>query len=376
MKLTDYLQNRAVRNLIIAGFIIVLISIVLRLFNIDLNEVKQLVNKILGPYLSLVAIPANTIIGWFTDGVTIRDHVITFNNYHDYYAKNQDVIDDWPSYLLYLKWTAFLLLSIWLTASSIRKKLVFTTIFALTHYLAVLSGLVMIAGIGPLVVDPDSLSELRPHSIGSFAMFAFFLAWFRNSIPEIRHSLSKINVKFDLSRKKLNEILFVWFIFLLLRNFLVPYFNYYGYIDFLLKATQKAVALFGYNSTIDGPYIIGDNNGTLFMAKWCLGFLTMYLFGAMVFLTRVENLTAWIYIGIGFVILHIFNILRLSALFIFVQYYDDSDLIMDHHTIYNIVVYVIIFIMWVIWFEKYTSIRMKKRSSEKPTHKPDTDPSQ
>jgi len=139
----------------------------------------------------------------------------------------------------------------------------------------------------------------------------------------------------------------------LLRNFFVSFFNYYAYIDFILSATKSVVFLFGYQAEINGPYLSGSNGGTLFMAKWCLGFITMFIFAAMVYLTRKDNKTCWKYIFFGIVILHIFNIIRLSLLFIFVQSHDDNELIMDHHDMYNIVVYILIFVLWIIWFEKF-----------------------
>jgi len=30
-------------------------------------------------------------------------------------------------------------------------------------------------------------------------------------------------------------------------------------------------------------------------------------------------------------------------------------MIMDHHDIYNIIVYIIIFLTWVLWFEKFVN---------------------
>ena len=141
--------------------------------------------------------------------------------------------------------------------------------------------------------------------------------------------------------------------------------NYYTYINFLLRATKSVVSLFGYHAEINGPYLSGTNGGTLFMAKWCLGFITMYIFAAMVYLTRRDNKTTWKYILFGIIILHVLNIVRLSLLFMFVQHYNDSELIMDHHVMYNIVVYLIIFGLWIVWFEKFS--RERNKSGENKT---------
>ena len=362
MQLNTFFKNRKLFFLLITGSLFVVLFFNIQTFNFE-QGVKMLFIKTLNPYLALAEMLANGVIKLLVKGVDIQNHKIFFTTYLEYFHKNKIIIENWTEYLLYLKWSAFLLLSFWGVQSPLQKKIRYTFIFILTHFFSVVSGLVILAGIGPLLVNTESLSELRPHTIGSIAMTTLLVVWVKYSISEIEQTLIKIKIKLKLPEKKINEILIVFFIYILLGNFFIPYINYYSYIDFLLRATKSIVNFIGYQAEINGPYISGPNGGTLFMAKWCLGFITMFVFSSMVYLTRKNNKVYWKYILVGLIILHILNIIRLSLLFIFVQYHNDTELIMDHHDMYNIVVYLFIFLLWIIWFEKFNKIKKKEKTN-------------
>ncbi|MFZ5940843.1 MAG: hypothetical protein ACOYXB_09730 [Bacteroidota bacterium] len=315
--------------------------------------------EILKPYFVAAEYLANAVVGLITDGVHITQHKIVFENYLPYYEENRLIIDNWPSYLLYLKWTIFILFSVWVFGRKIKRKLYFTLLLVLTHFFAVFSGLVLIAGIGPYLVDPDSLTELRPHSLGALAMYGLFVLWLNTGWQEVKDVLSDFGVKVRLTERKKNEILWLVLIFILLKSIFVPYFNYYSYIHFLLSATRGLVGLMGYEAQISGPYLHGTFGGSLFMAKWCLGFITMFIFASFVWLTRDRNRTALWYILSGILFLHVVNIVRLAVLFSYVQHHSDTKAISNHHGIYNIVVYSLIFLMWVLWYERFVAGKKK-----------------
>jgi len=354
MRLQTLFEDKYYKRIGIASAILVLIIVIFEIIGISKNDVMQFLLVLIGPYLNLAELIANSIIKNIVAGVTIQDHSLVFSSYTAYYFKNQDIIDNWQSYLLFLKWSVAILASIWIFNKNLSSKITYTVILAVIHFISVISGLVLIAGIGPRFIDPDSLVELRPHIIGSLLMFGYFVFWLKRSRNDILRETEKLKIKIDVNSRKFNEFLGVFLIYMLLKSFFVPYFNYYFYIDFLLNMTQWVVGLFGYTSTISGPYLKGEF-GTLYMAKWCLGFVTMLVFASMIFLTRTNNKTAWIYILSGVVFLHVINILRLSVLFIYVQHHSSTEMIMDHHDIYNIIVYIIIFLTWVLWFEKFVN---------------------
>jgi len=354
MKLQELFEDKYYKRIGIALAIIVLIVVLLEIVGISKADILAVLLTVVKPYLHLAEIVSNLFIGKIVDGVSFQDQSIIFESYSGYYLKNQEIIENWQSYLLYLKWTAGILGSIWIFNKDIKQKVFFSIGLILVHFISVVSGLVLIAGIGPRFIDPESLTELRPHAVGAMLLFIYFLFWLKRSRQDILSETTKLKIPLDVNSKKANEFLVIFFIYMLLQSFFVPYFNYYFYINFLLHLTQWMVGAFGYTSTISGPYLIGEF-GTLYMAKWCLGFVTMLVFASMIFLTRTNNKTAWIYILSGVVFLHVINILRLSVLFIYVQHHSSTEMIMDHHDIYNIIVYIIIFLTWVLWFEKFVN---------------------
>lgn len=362
MGLNKFLNNKKIIYLLITGILLIIIYQAFRIFVIHEQDPRMLLaGTLLKPYLSMAEFLAKNVIKLIVDGATIHNHKIVFTIYPEYFQKHKDLIENWPKYLFNWKWSLFLLIAFWLLQSSQKKKIVYTIFLLFTHFFAVVSGLIMLGGIGPLLVNSESQSLVRPNAIGAIAFFGLFAIWVKNSMHEIQLRLKKVNINLILNRKKINEILVVFFLSILLRNIIVPYIDYSAYTSLLLKATKSIVHLFGFQAEINGPFLTGANGGTLFMAKWCLGFLTMFIFAAMVYLTRRDTKTTWIYILLGLIVLHLLNIARLSLLFIFVQYHDDSKLIMDHHDMYNTVVYLVIFILWIVWFEKYTLIRNSRQ---------------
>lgn len=364
MGLNKFFKSRKTIFLIGIGITLIVFFQIFRIFAREHGFIMIIAGTLLDPYLSLAESLANSVIKLMVDGITIQNHKIIFTAYPEYFLKHKYLVENWQSYLLNWKWSLFLFMSFWLALSSLKKKITFTFFLLLVHFFAVVAGLVLIAGIGPLLVNSKSLSELRPNAFGTVANFMLFAVWVKKSKSDIELSLAKIKINFKLPSKKINEILVAFFVIILIQNFFIPFFNYYLYIDFLLRVIKLVVFLLGYQAEINGAYLIGPFGGTLFLDKTCLGFITMFIFAALVYLTRRDNKITWKYVLFGIIILHVLNIARLSLLFIFVQYHNDNELIIEHHDMYNIVVYLIIFVLWVIWFEKYNKItKVQKKDS-------------
>lgn len=361
MELNKILKSKKTFFLILVCSSIALAIIAMRIFSAERVALLKLISVLLSPYFYMAEIIANGIIKFFIDGVSIENHKIIFNNHFEYFNSNKAIIENWSTAFLYYKWSAFLLACFWIIKSPVKRKIRFTFLFVFTHFSAVVCGLVMIAGVGPILKNPELLATIGHDILGIFLFFGLFTIWIKGSLSYIESTCKSIRINFTLPVKKLNEILIVFFLFLFLNNFLVPYLNHDILIAFYLNATKLMVSIFGYGAEINGNYLIGTYGGELFIAKWCLGLKTMFIFSALVFLTRKKNLTCWVFIGFGLVFLHLLNSIRLSYLFIFVQHNSNSQMIMEHHDIYNIVVYFFIFVLWIIWFEKFTSIRKKTR---------------
>ena len=101
-------------------------------------------------------------------------------------------------------------------------------------------------------------------------------------------------------------------------------------------------------------------NGNLFLAKYCLGLQAMYIFGAFIWLTGNKISRKSIFIILGIIFINLTNILRLTLLFMHIQKHGNYELAMDLHEMFNIIIYSLIFILWIIWIEKFSDLWSKK----------------
>jgi exosortase/archaeosortase family protein len=194
---------------------------------------------------------------------------------------------------------------------------------------------------------------LSPTHVGTLLMYILAAVWIRLNVENIHTTLKKLKLDFKLSGKKITEILVLFFFLIIIRSFLLDFFPFRNYVHFLLVSTQFFASLFNYDGYISGDQLIGPT-GALAVSKHCLGFLTMYIFAAMVYLTRTKNPKInWIFILSGLAFLVVLNIVRLVLLFIVVQGPDGVNTAMDHHDIYNYIIFAIIFVMWIVWWEVF-----------------------
>lgn len=357
MRIRTLLQNRNTIRIISIGILLALTYATARMFPTERENLLNFVIKLFHPYFFVAEYLANNIIHLWISGVDIKNHSIVFSNFHTYFNENVAFLGNWARTFLYFKETALLVLCFWGFQSTLKKKIQFSLLLIVVHLFAVVSGLVMLAGIGPVVEN----LRIAPEAVGSLALYTLFGIWVKQSKLEIDLMLKRVAPNFILTNLKINEILSVLFILILLNNFIVPFFEFNLYTNFYLHATKSLSHVIGLSSQIDGDYLIGSAGGTLFIAKWCLGINSLFIFAAMVFLTRKSTKTFLIFSILGIIFLHILNIIRLTLLLIFVQKHNDNELIMEHHDLYNIVVYLVIFILWILWFEKFSSLRNKAK---------------
>ena len=366
MNLNEILRKKAVKYIIfITGFLSI-IYIVLRLTVFETDPVVPLLSRIYRYYLYLPENLTNLIFRAGKGGVLIRDHTFIFEiqtGYQDAYA---EFLSNWPRYLLYRTWSLLILVIIWGTITSTRKKLIFSMVFILAHIIAVISGLYLLGVTGPAVYEFKPKFFLSPTLIGTLIMYILLATWLLTSKDEILFTIQKSGIKIKLADRKMYEILGLFLFFLALRSFIIPFFEFKPYVNFLLETTRSITVRFGQDGIISGDQLIGEN-GTLAVSKHCLGFMSMFLFASMVYLTRISNKQTWIYIITGLIFLLILNITRLILLFIMVQGEDGVARATYHHEIYNMVIYVIIFVMWIVWFEFFLRKRMKKGKDLKET---------
>jgi exosortase/archaeosortase family protein len=332
----------------------------LRLMIFDLDPLIPFLNSLYMTYLFIPEWIANNLFSIINAGVSIEDHRLVYEQTGPYQESYSTFIDNWPKYLLHKLWSLLVMVAIWSILAPVKRKIQFTILFVLVHILSVVAGLYLMGVTGPKIVDADTVFFLTPTLAGNLLMFILFLIWVFINKKEIRNTLQKLGIRVKLSDRKMNEILAALFFLVLLRDYLIPFPEYRLYVRFLLEITQWIASLIGFEGYIVGDQLVGAN-GALALAKHCLGIMTMYVFASMVYLTRPGQLSriSWLFIAGGTFFIFISNIARLVLVFVVAQGENGYHRASMHHEIYNVGIYVFIFIIWIAWFE------MIRRRSDK-----------
>jgi exosortase/archaeosortase family protein len=351
MKLRDILLCRKTKVFAIAILILLLTYIILRFLFFDSDPLIPFLYSVADSYRLLIEKSANLFLLLTGSPVTIQNHIILLNGTQ---------LNGFTTEIMYKKVVIILLLIFWSTKTSTREKIYYTVLLVVVSFLFVS----IYNAVGAHLAANDSdyiLSVLSiPHSIGYLSMITILSIWYWNNKESILNSLSKLPVYTKFLEKKLFEILIIIFIYIMVIQFLYCYIDFHLWIDFLFKSSQKILALLGHNAIVEPSLLIG-NNGSIYMAKACLGFNTMFLFASIVYLTGNDNKRKWIYIISGLLFLNFVNIMRFVFLFIHIQKYGGYVLAIDLHDMYNYIIYFIVFVLWIIWFEKFTDIRSFKK---------------
>jgi exosortase/archaeosortase family protein len=351
MKLRDILLSRKAKVFAISTLILLFTYIILRFIIFDSDPLVPFVYSVANSYLLLIEKFANLILLWTGSPMTIQNHIILLNGTQ---------LSGFIPEIMYKKVVIIFLFLFWLTRTSSGKKICFTVLLLVISFLFV--SIYNAVGAHLAANDTDYISSVLsiPHSIGYLCIITILFIWYRYNKESILNSLSKLSINTKLLEKIIFEIFIVIYIYIIVIWFFYLYFDFNLWIDFLFKSSQKILSIFGYDAKVEPSLLIG-NNGSIYMAKACLGFKTMFLFASIVYLTGNDNKRRWIYIISGLLFLNFVNIIRFVLLFIHIQKHGGYVLAMDLHDMYNYITYFIVFILWIIWFEKFADIRSSGR---------------
>ena len=116
----------------------------------------------------------------------------------------------------------------------------------------------------------------------------------------------------------------------------------------------------GINQTIlriDGVNMVGVGNP-------CNGLELFVLFAGFIICFPGSTSRKLWFIPAGLIVIHFANILR-SASLALIQYHDPESLDFNHHYTFTIIVYAIIFGLWMLWVNKYSTLfHVKNKPSE------------
>jgi len=348
MKLTNILEYRRTKIILISILILLFTYIILRLLIFETDPLIPFLSSLANLYLLMIEKLANFFLHWTGSLVTIENHKLILNN---------TLLDGFIPEIRFKKWMALFLFLVWLPKTSIRSRTIITFFLILDHFLVV--SIYNAVGAHLTGSEYQNYSILSiPVTLGLLSLITILFFWYKKNKMAFLTGLSKLKINTSLLENDLHVIIVI-FIYIIASNFLFEFFEFRLWIKFLFTSAQKILALFGYEASVEPYYLIGAN-GTISMLKGCLGFQTIFLFAILVFLTGDKNRLRWIYLTIGIIFLNFVNIMRFVFLFIHIQKHGDYILAMDVHDMYNYITYSIVFIMWIIWFEKFSDVKPSK----------------
>jgi exosortase/archaeosortase family protein len=290
--------------------------------------------------------------------LTFDVHIFNWLGYNFQLKGNNVLLDSYNTvafdiqYLL-KKWTMFLFVLVLVTPTQVSKK-IFVSLLILPFYAVVIAFklflIIYLCNLGFIQEDARSFGL----AISVLIYLSFIVLWLRRN-PEVFNKLvlyTKLSLDYI---KKKYKILIAFLFLLVVIEILLGLFEFRPWITFLFTASHKILNLFHFDSIVDSFYLLGER-GNIYMAKGCLGMRTMMLFAMLIYLTGESIKRKLIFISIGILIINIANILRFVFLFMFIQTHNISELRYDVHDVFNFVVYTIVFVLLIVWFEWFTDI--------------------
>jgi exosortase/archaeosortase family protein len=352
MKILQTLLSLKYRIYTISFLIIFIVYIFLHFFLFESDPVIAFLSFLSNSYLSLVEMSANKFLSWTGSEVRIENHILMLNG---------DALTGFIPQIRFKIWMIIFLFIVWITKTTIKKRILFSLLLIVLHYL--IGSMIVVAGAYLSGFKNSSNLLTIPVTLGLLILFTILFFWYRKHKDLILNSLSKLKINTDRFNNDFHFFM-ITFVFILLYYFLFDFFEYELWIDLLFTTAQKILRLFGYNAAVE-PFNLVGVNGTIFMLKSCLGYQTMLLFAAIVFLTgNTSSKIRWTYIISGLLLINFANILRFVFLFIHIEKHGKYKLAMNVHDMYNYIIYILVFILWVIWFEKFADSKRSRAHSE------------
>ena len=134
----------------------------------------------------------------------------------------------------------------------------------------------------------------------------------------------------------------------------IPFFdkhlNYIrGFRYLLLHISKSIINWLGYSAISNDYQLLVVGRGTINVIYSCLGLGVMSFFAAFVIAYPKDRKSKLIFLFAGLICIQVLNVLRFVLLALF--WNKQSTIIPDHHTIFNIVIYVVIALSLYFWIK-------------------------
>jgi len=133
--------------------------------------------------------------------------------------------------------------------------------------------------------------------------------------------------------------------------FLAGHFNYIrGLRWLLLKSTVQVLSWFGFIAITNDYELLVPGHATIQLVYSCLGLGVMSFFAAFVLAYPVKFKSKLVFLVCGILVIQVLNVARFALLALF--WSRNENRVIDHHAIFNIIVYLLIAITLYFWVKR------------------------
>lgn len=157
----------------------------------------------------------------------------------------------------------------------------------------------------------------------------------------------------------------LYLVLYLIYQFVVKKYTYYDqkFIGSIINAAEFILNLFGYKtftSLQDRDFqLVGiDGSNGVWVGSNCNAITLFALFSVFIIAYPGYQKGKFLFIPFGIVCIHLLNILRVVSLAIISFYLPPEYLSFNHTYTFTFIVYAFIFVLWMIWINKYSNKKM------------------
>jgi exosortase/archaeosortase family protein len=121
----------------------------------------------------------------------------------------------------------------------------------------------------------------------------------------------------------------------------------------ILKIAEYFLAYIGYSPSIAPRHYLRGDNVAVGIGYVCVGVNLMLLFASIIVISGGRIIYQIIFILFGCAAIYLINVMRISLLYIYAAHGIRIGSFMTVHEIFNFLVYFLVFLMWILWFNKF-----------------------
>jgi exosortase/archaeosortase family protein len=250
-------------------------------------------------------------------------------------------------------WIIIVFFLIWIIKVKLKEKILFSLLVILLYYfLSVFQiiGYAMFQDSGYAKTESTAIIDIITN-----LLFFFFICGYIYKNRVIVYAYFRDYIIYSQFTIVLWHIFIALIIALFMLFFIPEYFNLSPWIKGVIVIANKILAIMGYNSEIDVPYLMGQY-GNVEVNLGCLGIKTMLIYALVIYFTGVKLFSKLVFIILGLILFYFLNIFRIVFVFINLQIYKSYEIAVSVHDFLKYPVYLIIIMIWVVWLNKYSDI--------------------